>query len=284
MSPLAWLLEMMTLSLSLFQGGTHPTISEPSSLLWITWPTRPSVSLSRTCSSAWSRHMKSRLASRCSTRSTMLALITSSSSRLPWPPSSPSSCMYILLCVTTMLTDQPHTKSLPIQWPIAWPDHQHHLPSMGRQPIPPNLLPHTQYGLAQVLGHWQHMLTCSEPCLSCQAWWAGPALGAEHQDVGLLRCALPGPPNGAYVMVNVLFKISYRAEFHTQMAIEAVHIIHERLRVVGKLSNDIKSVCICTQEVAICSTMTFKVQHVIHPEQWQSLERGIRGSRAILYL
>ena len=43
-------------------------------------------------------------------------------------------------------------------------------------------------------------------------------------------------------MENVLFKILYPAEFHAQMAVEAVHIIHARLRTLGKSSDDIKSV------------------------------------------
>jgi 2-methylcitrate dehydratase len=59
-------------------------------------------------------------------------------------------------------------------------------------------------------------------------------------------------PYGAYVMENVLFKISYPAEFHAQTAVEAAHIIHERLRALGnKSSDDIKSVRIRTQEAAI---------------------------------
>jgi 2-methylcitrate dehydratase len=52
-------------------------------------------------------------------------------------------------------------------------------------------------------------------------------------------------PYGSYVMENVLFKISYPAEFHAQTAVEATHIVHERLRALGKSSDDIKSVCIC---------------------------------------
>jgi 2-methylcitrate dehydratase len=52
-------------------------------------------------------------------------------------------------------------------------------------------------------------------------------------------------------MENVLFKISYPAEFHAQTAVEAAHIIHQRLKDTGKTSEDIKSVRIRTQEAAI---------------------------------
>ncbi|KAF8274463.1 MmgE/PrpD family-domain-containing protein [Lactarius quietus] len=58
-------------------------------------------------------------------------------------------------------------------------------------------------------------------------------------------------PFGSYVMENVLFKISYPAEFHAQTAVEAAHIVHERLKALGKTPDDIKSVRIRTQEAAV---------------------------------
>ncbi|KAH9176387.1 2-methylcitrate dehydratase [Lactarius sanguifluus] len=58
-------------------------------------------------------------------------------------------------------------------------------------------------------------------------------------------------PFSSYVMENVLFKISYPAEFHAQTAVEAAHIVHERLKALGKTSDDIKSVRIRTQEAAV---------------------------------
>jgi 2-methylcitrate dehydratase len=58
-------------------------------------------------------------------------------------------------------------------------------------------------------------------------------------------------PYGSYVMENVLFKISYPAEFHAQTAVEAAHIVHGKLAALGKTSDDIKSVRIRTQEAAI---------------------------------
>jgi 2-methylcitrate dehydratase len=58
-------------------------------------------------------------------------------------------------------------------------------------------------------------------------------------------------PYGAYVMENVLFKISYPAEFHAQTAVEAAHVVHGKLKALGKSSDDIKSVRIRTQEAAV---------------------------------
>lgn len=57
-------------------------------------------------------------------------------------------------------------------------------------------------------------------------------------------------PYGSYIMENVLFKISYPAEFHAQTAVEAALIIHARLKELGKTPDDIKSVRIRTQEAA----------------------------------
>ena len=58
-------------------------------------------------------------------------------------------------------------------------------------------------------------------------------------------------PYGSYIMENVLFKISYPAEFHAQTAVEAAHTIYAKLKEMGRTSDDIKSVVIRTQEAAI---------------------------------
>ncbi|KAI5476921.1 hypothetical protein MNV49_007022 [Pseudohyphozyma bogoriensis] len=58
-------------------------------------------------------------------------------------------------------------------------------------------------------------------------------------------------PFGSYIMENVLFKISFPAEFHAQTAAEAAHIVHDRLRAAGKSSDDIKHIKVRTQEAAI---------------------------------
>lgn len=58
-------------------------------------------------------------------------------------------------------------------------------------------------------------------------------------------------PYTSYIMENVLFKISYPAEFHAQTAVEAAHILHNKLKSMGKSSDDIKSISIRTQEAAM---------------------------------
>jgi len=58
-------------------------------------------------------------------------------------------------------------------------------------------------------------------------------------------------PYSSYIMENVLFKISYPAEFHAQTAVEAAHIVHDKIKALGKTAEDIKSVRIRTQEAAV---------------------------------
>jgi 2-methylcitrate dehydratase len=58
-------------------------------------------------------------------------------------------------------------------------------------------------------------------------------------------------PYGSYVMENVLFKVSFPAEFHSQTAIEAAKQINAELRLHGKSAKDIKKVTIRTHEACI---------------------------------
>ena len=58
-------------------------------------------------------------------------------------------------------------------------------------------------------------------------------------------------PYGSYVMENVLFKISFPAEFHGQTAVEAALTLHDRLAKLGKTSADIKKVTIRTHEACM---------------------------------
>lgn len=58
-------------------------------------------------------------------------------------------------------------------------------------------------------------------------------------------------PYGSYVMENVLFKISFPAEFHSQTAVEAAMTIHAQLMKAGKSADDIKKVTIRTHEACI---------------------------------
>ena len=54
----------------------------------------------------------------------------------------------------------------------------------------------------------------------------------------------------SYVMENILFKISFTAEFHAQTAVECAMIAHNMLKEKNKTYKDIKSVRIRTQEAA----------------------------------
>ncbi|MFD2744396.1 MULTISPECIES: bifunctional 2-methylcitrate dehydratase/aconitate hydratase [Sphingobacterium] len=55
----------------------------------------------------------------------------------------------------------------------------------------------------------------------------------------------------SYVMENVLFKISFPAEFHAQTAVEAAMTIHQQLNNAGKTTDDIQQITIRTHEAAI---------------------------------
>lgn len=58
-------------------------------------------------------------------------------------------------------------------------------------------------------------------------------------------------PYGSYVMENVLFKISYPAEFHAQTAVEAAMTLHARLEQTGKSAVDIRRITIRTHEACL---------------------------------
>ena len=58
-------------------------------------------------------------------------------------------------------------------------------------------------------------------------------------------------PYGSYVMENVLFKISFPAEFHSQTAVECAMQIHQQMQKLGKTDADIKRITIRTHEACI---------------------------------
>ncbi len=58
-------------------------------------------------------------------------------------------------------------------------------------------------------------------------------------------------PYGSYVMEQVLFKISFPAEFHSQTAVEAAMTINAELKKLGKTDKDIKKITIRTHEACI---------------------------------
>ncbi|MFP5249230.1 MAG: 2-methylcitrate dehydratase, partial [Acidobacteriota bacterium] len=58
-------------------------------------------------------------------------------------------------------------------------------------------------------------------------------------------------PYGSYVMENVLFKISYPAEFHAQTAVEAAMKLHARLAARGLNASAIQSITVHTHEACL---------------------------------
>merc|ERR1712072_1532287 len=58
-------------------------------------------------------------------------------------------------------------------------------------------------------------------------------------------------PYESYVMENVLFKVSYPAEFHSQTAIEAAQRLNKKLAAMGKTAEDIEEVTNRTHEACI---------------------------------
>ena len=58
-------------------------------------------------------------------------------------------------------------------------------------------------------------------------------------------------PYGSYVMENVLFKISYPAEFHAQTAVECAVAVHRRLRERGLTTAAIRRIRLRTQEACL---------------------------------
>ncbi|HET6169189.1 MAG TPA: bifunctional 2-methylcitrate dehydratase/aconitate hydratase [Terracidiphilus sp.] len=58
-------------------------------------------------------------------------------------------------------------------------------------------------------------------------------------------------PYDSYVMENVLFKVSYPAEFHAQTAVEAAMSLHARLGPLGKSAEDIRHITLRTHEACL---------------------------------
>ncbi len=58
-------------------------------------------------------------------------------------------------------------------------------------------------------------------------------------------------PYGSYVIENVLFKISFPAEFHSQTAVEAAVTLHGKLQAMGKSAADVKTLTIRTHEACL---------------------------------
>ncbi|WP_019141532.1 bifunctional 2-methylcitrate dehydratase/aconitate hydratase [Noviherbaspirillum massiliense] len=83
--------------------------------------------------------------------------------------------------------------------------------------------------------------------LSARTWGFYDVLFKGHP----FRFQRPSAQWGSYVMENVLFKISYPAEFHAQTAVEAAMTIHAALKKDGKSADDIRKITIRTHEACI---------------------------------
>src|SRR5690606_27258474 len=93
---------------------------------------------------------------------------------------------------------------------------------------------------------------------SRKSWAAGDATSRAVRLALIARTGEMGYPSvltakpcGSYVMENVLFKISFPAEFHAQTAVEAAMTLHRRLGEMGKTATDIQHIRIRTHEAAI---------------------------------
>ncbi|KAF1016071.1 MAG: 2-methylcitrate dehydratase [Stenotrophomonas maltophilia] len=75
--------------------------------------------------------------------------------------------------------------------------------------------------------------------------WGFQDVAMHGQPVTLAR------PLGSYVMENVLFKISFPAEFHGQTAVEAAITLHHQLKAAGRSPMDIAQLTIRTQQACI---------------------------------
>ena len=58
-------------------------------------------------------------------------------------------------------------------------------------------------------------------------------------------------PYGTYVMENILFKVSYPAEFHAQTAVEAALRLHDRMVASGRSASEIAMITIRTHRAAM---------------------------------
>ncbi len=80
------------------------------------------------------------------------------------------------------------------------------------------------------------------PSAISESRWGFGAVSFANQSMDLIR------PLNCYVMENILWKISYPAEFHAQTAVECALRLHEQVR---NRFDDIASIQIRTQEPAI---------------------------------
>jgi 2-methylcitrate dehydratase len=83
------------------------------------------------------------------------------------------------------------------------------------------------------------------PCVLTAKTWGFYDVSFRGQEFRFQR------PYGSYVMENVLFKISYPAEFHAQTAVEAAIKLHARLAERGENASVIQEITVRTHEACL---------------------------------
>ncbi|MGH8171233.1 MAG: bifunctional 2-methylcitrate dehydratase/aconitate hydratase [Steroidobacteraceae bacterium] len=90
---------------------------------------------------------------------------------------------------------------------------------------------------------------------SRKSWAAGDATSRAVRLALIARTGEMGYPSvltaKTWGFYDVLFKISYPAEFHSQTAVEAAMQLHERLRALGRSTDDIEHIRVRTHEACI---------------------------------
>ena len=134
-------------------------------------------------------------------------------------------------------------------------DRQRALERLARRRRAAHLPPRAEHRLAQELGRRRRdrAAACGSRCCALRGEMGYPA-ALTAPTWGFQRRALQGKPValarplGCYVMENVLFKISFPAEFHAQTAVEAAIKLHPQVR--DRL-DEIERIRIETQESAM---------------------------------
>jgi 2-methylcitrate dehydratase len=128
------------------------------------------------------------------------------------------------------------------------------LPGLGGRPGIAHLPPRAEHRLAQVLGRRRRLRARGAPGADGDEGRDGAAERALRAALGLLRRTVQGRevpfqrPYGSYVMEQILFKISFPAEFHAQTAAECALQLHGQVK--DRL-DEIERIELTTQESAV---------------------------------
>ena len=134
-------------------------------------------------------------------------------------------------------------------------NRQRRLERVARRRRAANLPARAEHGLAQELGRRRRDEPRRSACALGTRGRDGLSVGADRQGLGLSGRAVQGQArsrssaaSASYVMENVLFKISFPAEFHAQTAVEAALKLHP---LVAPRIADIARITIETQEPGV---------------------------------